>query len=352
MRLVSSALVAALLAAAAGPAQAGLKISFVPGSNLSGRPEALAALDRAAAQWESRFSDPITVRVEVDLAPLPAGVLGSSEAVLIEGPFDQACRRMIADAYDEPDDGVVAFLPSARQFSASLPPGIRLGGELLITMANAKAIGLPGLDFFGHSDGAITFNSDVAFDFDNRDGVGPDEFDFETVAAHEIGHILGFISQVDAVDALLAANRIGAITPTALDLFRFQTDLAGADPRSGEQFRILSRFLGTGGDAVISDVLLGFPVSTGEATGDGRGAAHWKDDLLTGDYVGLMDPTLPRGQVRTLTDADLRALDLVGYDVILGQGIPFPEVPEPGTLSLLGLGVAVLLLRRRRPRAA
>jgi hypothetical protein len=51
-----------------------------------------------------------------------------------------------------------------------------------------------------------------------------------------------------------------------------------------------------------------------------------------------MDPTLPFGTTEEISDADLRAMELIGYDV----------VPEPGAASLLVLGAVLTLTRRRR----
>jgi hypothetical protein len=53
-----------------------------------------------------------------------------------------------------------------------------------------------------------------------------------------------------------------------------------------------------------------------------------------------MDPTLANGQTFPLTYADLRALDVIGWDL--------QAVPEPGTLVGLGLGLAGIAWRVRR----
>jgi len=50
----------------------------------------------------------------------------------------------------------------------------------------------------------MTFNSEFNFDYDSSDGITAGYYDFETVALHEIGHVLGFVSVVDAIDYFLA----------------------------------------------------------------------------------------------------------------------------------------------------
>ena len=156
--------------------------------------------------------------------------------------------------------------------------------------------------------------------------------DFQTVAAHELGHILGFLSDVDEFDAGYPSTNL-----TTLDLFRF----AAADaPISFEEFQTTLREMRPGEESVFSDSVNAYALSTGVTDGDGSQASHWKDDALTGQLIGLMDPNLSLGTFRGVTEADLRAMELIGYTLM--------AVPEPGRMLLLALGMCMLLLRRRR----
>lgn len=312
----------------------GFNIVIVPGPGLSGNAAALAAFNRAAAAWAARISDPITVTINADLAPLGAGIIGSTSSVTLQAGYSTVRNAVVADA--DANDGILSAMPTAAQFSATVPSGSSLNGNLLLTKANAKALGFTGLDgTFGNSDASMTFSSTFAFDFDHSNGVGAGLLDFETVAAHEIGHALGFVSFVDSI-----AGGATAISPFTLDLLRFRNNLAGQDPAIAAEFTTFPRAMIVGGDA-ITDAINDpeWRMSTGlTGAGDGRQASHWKDDDLVGPKIGIMDPTLGSGVFYGITDADFRALDLIGYNII----------PEPSSLSLFFLGsVAVAAYRRR-----
>jgi len=319
------------------------------GAALAGNAAALAAFNRAALQWEGFFSDPITITIDANLANLGnPSIIGQASSVLLQAGYNTIRNQLVADSALDLDDSINALLPTAAQFTAQVPAGFSLNGNLVGTKANLKAMGFTGLDgLFGASDGQITFNSTFAFDFDNSNGVTPGTVDFETVAIHEIGHTLGFISAVDFVDSVAAQ----AFSPEILDLFRFRNGTAN-DPTLPANFTTFARDLSFNTDAITDFVLPsagGEPIenrmSTGFNLGDGRQASHWKDDSLTAILVGVMDPTLPSALVENISGSDVRALDLIGYDSIR------TPIPEPSVFSALLLGGALFASKRRRVRA-
>lgn len=306
---------------------AGLDIVLVPGAGLAANPAALAAFERAAERWEAVFADPIVVTIDADFADLgnPA-IIGQAGSVLLQGPFDLIRDAMVADA--DADDAVVAAMPTSAEFAAALPPGFTLSGNVMGTKASLKALGFTGLDDdFGTSDASITFNDTFAFDLDATDGVDPGTMDLETVAVHEIGHALGFLSAVDAIDGAVG----GVVTPGTLDLYRFAQ--RGGNPTSAARFTRSTRSAVPGRAEVFDDVESESALSTGVFSGDGRQASHWKDDALTGTFVGVMDPTLAFSTIEPVTAADRRALDLIGYDLVPASICA--AVPEPAASCLL-----------------
>ncbi len=309
-----TALAAVLIALSAIRASAhALVININPGTTLAANSSALAAFNQAANHWSLQIADPITVVVDADMAPLGNRIIGQTSSVTLQAPYNTIRNAMVADSASETDDGVVAAVPTAEQFSAFLPTGFGLSGRLSATKANLKALGFAGLDTaFGVTDATIIFSTNFPFDFDASNGVGTGLIDFETVAAHEIGHALGFVSIVDTIDTLLANGQTAEVAPRTLDLFRFGAELA---PSNLADFTTAARNLVPGHAAIFDDLDSELAFSTGAFDGGGRHASHWKDTGLNGTRVGTMEPTLASGTFVPVGSNDLRALDLIGYDI-------------------------------------
>lgn len=301
-------------------------------STLAGNSAALAAFQRAAHNWETKFKDNVTVTINAGLASLGTNIIGSTSSVTLQAGYTTIRNAMVADAAgDGPSNAIVASLPSISQFSAFVPSGKSISGNIAATKANLKALGFAGLDqSFGAADATINFSTNFAFDYNDADGVDNSHMSFETVATHEIGHALGFVSGVDGLD-----TGGSTMTMRPLDLFRFST---GANVNAGN-FATTARDFRPGANTAFNDTTNEYRFSTGVNMGDGNQASHWKADELTGHNIGIMDPTLAFGQIEHITNADLRAFDLIGYNLA--------PTPEPASMAALAIG-GIALIRRRR----
>src|SRR3954451_19125443 len=107
------------LALACASSAFAIDIVIVPSASLSANPAALAAFNRAAAQWESRLSDPITVTINGDFAPIGFPTAQTSSAVILR-TYNNVRNLMVADAVDEgADDLIVASLPTYDAFTVT-----------------------------------------------------------------------------------------------------------------------------------------------------------------------------------------------------------------------------------------
>ncbi|MEM1227828.1 MAG: NF038122 family metalloprotease [Planctomycetota bacterium] len=341
-----------------------LDIEFVPGLDLRSNPAAMAAVERAVAQWESVLLDPITVTIEIDFGPTPSGVLGFAIPTQVVAPYAEVRAALVADGLPESDDSILTRLPAVDALEFALPVGTQFEGNVALSKANAKSIGLRTEeldDQFGAADGGIVMSQSIGFDFNRADGIESNQVDFETVLVHEIGHILGFIS---STDQLQGATPPGTIAPTTLDLFRFRS-LEGVDnPRTPAAFESVRRELRRATPAVTDFIIqdgwdlprVEYPVETGVRSNVVPGslptdpspedfafqASHWQDSDLFGTTIGVMTPTIPPQTIIPISNVDLRALDLIGYDILAPNvAVEVPELNDD-TVSLVGENQVVI----------
>jgi hypothetical protein len=314
----------------------------------------VAGFGAAGNLWSSIFSDPITINVDIDFDNLGAGILGSTGNNTIDATY-AATRTALINDQTSPDDATAVaklqpgpnldFLTNDTSIAASPVfrdnDGSGNNSHLDIPRGNAKALGLLGADDAAQ-DGAITFSTTFNWDFARNPGAG--QFDFVAVAAHEIGHLMGFVSGVDVVDYTGGA---GPAAPfdlddyrvfSVLDLYRYSAaSLAeGGQPAPGSVLDLAygdTPYFSINGGATNLGTF-----STGAYNGDGNQASHWKDDL----GLGIMDPTLAPTEIGMISALDIRAFDVIGYDL---------AVPEPAGIVVMTLGAWGLFgytLRRRR----
>lgn len=318
--------------------------------------QAQAAFVAAGNLWSGVLLDPITVQLTVGTAALGGTVLGQAQSGLVPILYEDVRLALINDASSPTDAAAVSQLTAGTfgmlinrttQNPNSDPavPYVDNNGSLNnqylgLTTANAAALGLPFTR--GAVSGCVTacdafiqFNSNFQFDYDRSDGVAANQFDFIGIAAHEIGHALGFVSGVDALDSVPGFDEDAYAQASVLDLFRYSADSAAAGVIDFTASATTKYFSLTGAS---SGTLL---FATGRNFGDGRQASHWKDGL----GLGMLDPTSAQGEFLVISANDRLAMDAIGWNLT--------PVPEPGKPALLAVGLAVVAIGwRRRARAA
>jgi hypothetical protein len=321
---------------------AGLTIVLRATDQLESFPQAKAAYLAAAATWESLIATPITITIDVDFGPtwfgeaFGASVLGetTSQEIGDDSIYPDLRQSLIENASTAQETTLYDALPVA-----SVPTDLGPTTLVIAPSATWRALGFISAtaDPVGEESDfgdppATGFNSSFSYDFNPDDGISPGRLDFNAIALHELGHVLGFDSEA-------GARELDADFPLAVSIW----DLFRLRPGSTlDAFPTVQRIISSGGQQVHFTGSSELGLSTGRpdgSGGDGNQASHWQDDRITGHLIGVMDPTLEDGQHVTITSDDLLALDSFGYR--LRTEPANPNAPALSQVSLTGKKITI-----------
>ena len=319
----------------------------------------IEALEAAGEIWSGHLGDDVEVNVHFQAASLDAGMLGGAiPAFEFQTSYEDVRAGLVSDATSADDLTAVANLPGAASttdpltgttFDAVLDGETYQGDAVSLTRANAKALGLVESDSSA-LDGVVLLNSDIDWAFNGTSSAAPEaSVDLLSVAIHELGHILGFVSGLDSFGTytrggnngngngkgpkVLIDGALATDFASPLDLFRYSDTSAASDAIDltiGED----SFFSLDGGNTRLVDFATGAQTELG---GDGFQASHWEansDD-------GILDAVLRYGEQASISNLDLQALDAIGYDISAAAGgVDTAAAITQGQASVSGATIA------------
>jgi len=302
----------------------------------SGIPQAFQnALAEAGQQWSRWVTDDVQLKIHFRFDD----TMGAAASTLVHYTYGQVRQALLADQRSRVDAIALQSLPIAPALNllmnytsdgphgpGSAVPYLDNDGSLnnrrlRLTTANAKALGLnpdqgiPAGTFLGGDPryDAVLFVpqeglSGYTWDTNRRDGIAPGQLDLVGLLTHELGHVLGFSSGVDALDqsSIQAADQWTWMS--LLDLFRYSPEsiAAGSGIRDWTAGASNAFFSLNGGTTPLADF------GTGTYRGNGIFPGHWNSDVS-----GIMSATLAPfiGQAAQISPMDLVAMDVVGWDL-------------------------------------
>lgn len=312
-----------------------LNFTFDPGTSL----QQMIGIETAGRIWSQYLTDNVSVNIHVGVSSsLPASVIGGAlPAISAKTSYSSVRNAMGVDRRSADDYTAFFNLSSGSNQTANfdwmttdwVPVSQQLSTQrgistLNLTNANAKALGLSanGAALDGYI--LLRANAPWSYDFTRSTTPSSSQVDFLSTALHEIGHILGFVSGVDdpiwttnAHNAYktgqlhttynnIIANRTQNATP--LDLFRFNYSKSSFFPDlSYGQIGGRKGFSIDDGLTFIQGLSSGDDVNL---SGDGQQASHW-----TRGTNAIMAPTISLGQRMNISNIDLRAMDVMGWDL-------------------------------------
>ncbi len=274
-----------------------LTIKITWDTSVASAPSAFMTGVIAAAQaWEANFNNAIMIDLDVGYGEIAgtsmgSGALGESESFLQSVSYASLRTALAAHNSNATTAAVLASLPSNQP----------VNGNIWVTTAQAKALGLAPANGTG-LDGYIGLSSAYAFTYGNGGSVAVGTYDFNAVAWHEIAEVMGRI--------MLTGGSIGPYTNSyaLLDLLHYSApgvrDFSASTP---------GYFSANGG------------VTNGGNfnTVSGGDAADWASSMGNNAFDAFSNS----GVVNPVTSGDITELNAIGW-TLNGATTPAPT-PTP-----------------------
>ena len=319
--MMSLSLASAAVIGGNAPVQAiDFDFSYQPGTTL----EQMLGFEMAGEIWSYYLTDDITVKIHVEMTDsLPSNILGGALPGLQQSTnYKEFRKKMKYDKTSKDDDTAYNKLQRHDNDGEYFYRVLFESGSdwsnnnIALTNANANAINYQTNNSL--LDGYIVMNDTFNWSYDyQRNAPTPSNaVDFLSVGIHEIGHILGFVSAVDSTimpdnDASEQINLNRLMRTTALDMYRRTHSTPYYNNKINLTYGANAYFSIDGGKTALAyfsegkDPYLGFG-------GDGYQASHWDG---YGNDLGIMKPALGWAERADISPLDLRAFDVIGWDL-------------------------------------
>jgi hypothetical protein len=320
--------------------------TYDPGTTV----QQMLGMEIAGRVWGRYLTDNTTLNIHVGVTSgLGSNVIGGAMPGMRSSQSYQSYRTALNNGPKSADDNTaLSSLPNATNYTTSFLyyennwayQQTESRTTLNMTRAVAKAAGISLTDGSTALDGYILFSNLAnttangqavrwSYDYTRSSTQAANTLDFLSTAIHEIGHVLGFVSGVDqpGLYGLITdwqyvvtttssstqayrdgmSNRLQFTNP--LDLFRY-SESGVRDMSYGEYLygMVVPKYFSVdGGTTKVADFSGGLDTIN---FGDGYQASHWKNGTS-----GIMNPTLSLNTRRNVAALDLRAMDVIGWDI-------------------------------------
>ncbi len=291
--------------------------SFAPGV----LDEQIIGFELAGDVWSQYLHDTykgedlqINIHVEIGDDILPEKVVGGAFPTIETGIKYKDIYKAIQKDITTVNDQIVADnLLDTKKIDLLVGENIvDKNFKMHATTANLKALGMVKKKDYDKLDGFIVMNSltnvdGVDWSYSYLEGPKAEELDFLSVAIHELGHSIGFISGTDfqgwSEDSVNYDGK--AITHmTSMDLFRYSLDSINVNINDL-----------TFGEAAYFTIDGTLDESLAFSTGADYQGSHWINSNTVTNGLGIMNPTIGLGERWHISGNDLKVMDSVGWDV-------------------------------------